>query len=341
MRYAFVGAARCPRETIMVLMLRFATMALLAAAWLVPPLQAKAQDYPTRLVHVVAPYGPGGPSDIYSRIVTQRLADALKGSFVVENRPGASTLIGTEAVAKAPPDGYTLLIISQTHATNESLVTNKNFQLLRDFAPVSPIYAGDLVMVVHKSVPVKSLREFIALAKSKPGQLNYASSGTGSQYHLAGELFKTMSGTDIVHVPYKSSSGARNDILGGQVEMMFDTIATMSPNVEAGLVRALGTTGLDRSPVLPDVPTIADAGVPGFSASGWVGFVAPAGTPKPIIDRLNGEIRKILASAEIKREWGKQGVTPLPMTPTEFGTFLKAEVDKWGKVAQAAGVKIN
>jgi tripartite-type tricarboxylate transporter receptor subunit TctC len=206
---------------------------------------------------------------------------------------------------------------------------------------VSPIYSGDLVMVVHKSVPVKTLAEFIALAKAKPGQLNYASSGTGSQYHLAGELFKTMSGTNIVHVPYKSSAGARNDILGGQVEMMFDTIATMTPNVEAGLVRALGTTGAERSPILPDVPTISEAGVPGFTASGWVGIVAPAATPKPIIALLNAEITKILASAEIKESWAKQGVEPMPMKPDEFGTFIGSEIDKWAKVAKAAGVKLN
>ncbi len=325
----------------MVVMLRFVMLALVAAAAILPASEAPAQDYPTRLVHVIAPYGPGGPSDVYSRIVAQKLSEALKQSFVVENRPGASTMIGTDAVAKAPPDGYTLLIISQTHATNESLVANKNFQLMRDFTPVAPIYSGDLVMVVHKSVPVKSLKEFIALAKAKPGSLNYASSGTGSQYHLAGELFKTMSGTDIVHVPYKSSSGARNDILGGQVQMMFDTIATMSPNVEAGLVRALGTTGAERSPIMPDVPTIAEAGVPGFTASGWVGIVAPAATPKPIVDLLNREINKALTSAEIKESWGKQGVTPMAMTAIEFGAFIKAEIEKYATVVQTAGIKIN
>jgi tripartite-type tricarboxylate transporter receptor subunit TctC len=260
---------------------------------------------------------------------------------VIENRPGASTMIGTDAVAKAAPDGHTLVIISQTHAANESLVANKPFQLMRDFAPVSPIYAGDLVMVVHKSVPVKTLRDFVALAKAKPGTMNYASSGTGSQYHLTGELFKTMSGTDIVHVPYKSSTGARNDILGGQVEMMFDTIATMGPSVEAGLVRALGTTGEERSPNLPDVPTISEAGVPGFQASGWVGIAAPAATPKPVVERLNAEFRKILNSNEIKESWAKQGVVPLSMTAAEFGTFIGAEIEKWAKVAQSAGVKIN
>jgi tripartite-type tricarboxylate transporter receptor subunit TctC len=325
----------------MTVIMRFALLALFAASLIAPAAQAPAQDYPTRIVHVVAPYGPGGPSDVFSRIVAQKLSDNLKQGFVVENRPGASTMIGTDAVAKAAPDGYTLLIISQTHATNESLVANKPFQLMRDFTPISPIYTGDLVMVVHKSVPVKTLGEFIALAKAKPGTMNYASSGTGSQYHLAGELFKTMSGTDIVHVPYKGSTGARNDILGGQVQMMFDTIATMGPSVEAGLVRALGTTGDERSPILPDVPTISQADVPGFRASGWVGIVAPAATPKPVIERLNAEIRKILTSTEIKESWAKQGVMPLSMTAPQFGVFIGAEIEKWAKVAQTAGVKIN
>jgi len=327
--------------TIMTVTMRFALLTLLTAALVAPAGQAPAQDYPARIVHVIAPYGPGGPSDVFSRILAQKLSDTLRQGFVVENRPGASTMIGTDAVAKAAPDGYTLLIISQTHATNESLVANKPFQLMRDFVPVAPIYAGDLVMVVHKSVPVKTLREFIALAKAKPGTMNYASSGTGSQYHLAGELFKTMSGTDIVHVPYKGSTGARNDILGGQVQMMFDTIATMGPSVEAGLVRALGTTGDARSPNLPDVPTIEEAGVPGFRASGWVGIMAPAATPKPIVERLNGEVRKILNSAEIRDSWVKQGVVPLSMTAPEFGAFINEEIAKWAKVAQTAGVKIN
>jgi tripartite-type tricarboxylate transporter receptor subunit TctC len=322
----------------MSVLLRVAASALFAIASLS---DASAQNYPTRLVHVIAPFGPGGPSDVFSRIVAQKLSEALKQSFVVENRPGASTMIGTDSVAKAPPDGYTLLIISQTHATNESLVTNKPFQLLRDFVPVAPIYTGDVMLVVHKSVPVKTLKEFIILAKAKPGTLNYASSGTGSQYHMDGELFKTMSGTDIVHVPYKSSAGARNDIIGGQVQMMFDTISTMKPNVEAGLVKALGTSGLERSPIIPDVPTISEAGVPGFTASGWVGIVAPAGTPKPIVDLLNTEINKILNSSVIKESWAKQGVARLSMTPDEFRDFIKAEIDKWAKVAQTAGVKIN
>src|SRR5271168_1852472 len=194
------------------------------------------------------------------------------------------------------------------------------------------------MLVVHKSVPAKTLEEFIALAKAKPGRLNYASSGAGSQYHLAGELFKTMTGTDIVHVPYKGSTGARNVVLGGQVQMMFDTI---HPIVQAGLVRALGTSGETRSPILHDVPTISEAGVPGFVASGWVGIVAPAGTPKPIVDLLNAEINNILTSPEIKQSWAMQGVAPMSMTSAEFGVFIAAEIEKWAKVARTAGVKIN
>src|SRR5499427_3270726 len=275
----------------MMVTMRFALLALLTGFFIAPSTQAPAQDYPTRIVHIIAPYGPGGPADVFSRVLAQKLSDNLKQSFVLENRPGASTMIGTDAVAKA--------------------------------------------------VPEKTLKDFIALAKAKPGTMNYGSSGTGSQYHLTGELFKKMSGTDIVHVPYKGSTGARNDILGGQIEMMFDTIATMGPSVEAGLVRALGTTGEERSPILPDVPTISEAGVPGFRASGWVGIVAPAGTPKPIVERLNAEIRKVLNSTEIKESWAKQGVTPLSMTASEFGAFIEAEIEKWAKVAQDAGVKIN
>ena len=290
----------------MALLARFATLVLLAVALWVPAAPAPAQDYPTRIVHVIAPYGPGGPSDVFSRIVAQKLSDNLKVGFVVENRPGASTMIGTDAVAKSAPDGYTLLIISQTHATNELLVANKPFQLMRDFAPVSPIYAGDLVMVVHKSVPVKTLKEFIALAKAKPGAMNYASSGTGSQYHLAGELFKTMSGTDIVHVPYKGSNGARNDILGGQVQMMFDTIATMGPSVEAGLVRALGTTGAERSPNLPgraDHRRSRGAGFPGIRLGRYRG----AGRD-PEADRRAPE-RRDAKDSRLRRDQGRLGQT--------------------------------
>ncbi|HEY5292890.1 MAG TPA: tripartite tricarboxylate transporter substrate binding protein, partial [Burkholderiales bacterium] len=246
-------------------------------------LPAGAQSYPSRAVHIIVPFAAGGPADIYARVLGQRLQEALGQPFVVEDRPGGGSVVGTDAVAKSAPDGYTLLMMSNTHTVNESLISNKPFQLLRDFVPVAPVNYSDLVLVVHPSVAANTLAELIALAKSKPHVLNYASSGPGTPYHMAGELFKAMAGLDIVHVPYKGSSGARTDVLGGQVEMMFDAITTMAPNVRAGKLKALGTTGKVRSPVLPEVPTVAEAGVPGYEATIWLGIVAPAGTPKPVV----------------------------------------------------------
>ena len=225
---------------------------------------AGAEDYPNRPVKIIVPFGAGGPADLYARVLAQHLSDTLKQSFIVEDRPGAGSVIGTDAVAKSPPDGYTLLAMSNTHTTNESLLPNKPFQLMRDFVPVTPINSSDLVMVVHPSVPANNLQEFIALAKAKPGELNYASSGPGTPYHMAGELFKAMSGTDIVHVPHKGSGEARNSVLGGHVQMMFDAVPTMAENIKSGQVRALGVSGTKRSAVLPEVPTIAEAGVPGY-----------------------------------------------------------------------------
>ena len=207
---------------------------------------AQAQDYPARQVRMIVPFGAGGPADVYARVIAQHLSEQLKQTFIIENRPGAGSIIGTDAVAKSAPDGYTLLVMSNTHTTNESLVANKPFQLMRDFVPVAPLNYSDLIMVVHPSVAAKDLKEFIALAKKDPGKLNYASSGVGTPYHMAGELFKSMSETDIVHVPHKASGEARNAVIGGHVQMMFDAITTMAPNVAAGQVRALGTTGTKR-----------------------------------------------------------------------------------------------
>jgi len=244
--------------------------------------QALAQDYPARQVRIIVPFGAGGPADIYARVLAQHLTEQLKQTFYVEDRPGAGSIIGTDAVAKSAPDGYTLLLMSNTHTTNESLIANKPFQLMRDFVPVATLNYSDLIMVVHPSVPAKDLKEFIALAKGKPGALNYASSGTGTPYHMAGELFKSMSGTDIVHVPHKASGEARNSVIGGHVQMMFDAITTMAANAAAGQVRALGTTGAKRSELTPNVPTIAEAGVPGYEATICLGITAPTGTPKEI-----------------------------------------------------------
>ncbi len=304
-------------------------------------LPAGAQDYPTKPVRIVVPFAAGGPADVFARQLAQYLSESLKQSFVVEDQPGAGSIIGTNAVAHAAPDGYTLLAMSNTHTTNESLVPTKPFALMRDFVPVSPINYSDLVMVVHPSVAAKDLKEFIALAKSKPGGLNYASSGTGTPYHMAGELFKSMSHTDIQHVPYRGSSGARNDVIGGQVQMMFDAITTMAPNVQAGQVRALGTTGDKRSTVLPEVPTVAEAGVPGYEATIWLGIMAPKGTPQAIVDKLNAEIRKVVNAPAVKETWAKQGAVPMNMTPAEFGAYLEKDIVKWENVVKTANIKVD
>jgi tripartite-type tricarboxylate transporter receptor subunit TctC len=300
-----------------------------------------AEDYPARTVKIIVPFGAGGPADLYARFLGQLLQESLKQTFVIEDRPGAGSVIGTGEVAKAAPDGYTLLMMSNTHTTNETLLPNKPFQLMRDFVPVAPVNASDLIMVVHPSVPARDLREFIALLKSKPGDLNYASSGPGTPYHMAGELFKAMSGTNIVHVAHRGSGDARTAVMGGHVQMMIDAITTTAPTVQSGQVRALGTTGRKRSTVLPDVPTIAEAGLPGYEATIWLGIMAPAGTPAPIIDKLNGEINKVLKRPETREAWSKQGAEPLVMTPAEFDRYLRGDIEKWAKVIHTAGIKVQ
>jgi tripartite-type tricarboxylate transporter receptor subunit TctC len=301
----------------------------------------QAQSYPIRPVTIVVPFGAGGPADIYARFLGQRMQEPLGQPIVVENRPGGGSVVGSNAVARSAPDGYTLLMMSNTHTVNETLIPNKPFVLLRDLAPVAPVNYSDLLLVVHPSVPANNLQELIALAKSQPGRMNYASSGPGTPYHMAGELFKSLAGVDVVHVPYKGSDGARVGILGGQVQMMFDAITTMAPNVRAGKLKGFGTSGRARSSVLPDVPTVAEAGVPGYEATIWLGVMAPAGTPKPIIDRLNAEITKVTGRTEVKEAWGKQGATALSMTPEQFGQYLRDDIAKWAKVIARAGIKLD
>jgi tripartite-type tricarboxylate transporter receptor subunit TctC len=319
----------------------FRKLALATAALAGFALPASAQDYPAHAVRIIVPFAAGGPADVYARQVAQYLSQALKQPFVVEDQPGAGSIIGTASVAKAAPDGYTLLAMSNTHTVNESLVPNKPFALMRDFVPVAPINYSDLVMVVNPSVPAKTLKDFIALAKSQPGKLNYASSGTGTPYHMAGELFKSMTSTDIQHVPYRGSSGARSDVIAGQVQMMFDAITTMAPNVKAGQVRALATTGTKRSTVLPDVPTVAEAGVPGYEATIWVGIMAPKGTPQAIVDKLNAEITRATSQPAVREMWAQQGAVPMTMTPAEFGAYLDKDIAKWAGVVKAANIKIE
>jgi tripartite-type tricarboxylate transporter receptor subunit TctC len=299
---------------------------------------ASAQSYPTKSVRMIVPFGAGGPADVYARVLAQHLTDALKQNFVVENRPGAGAFIGTDAVAKSAPDGYTLLVMSNTHTTNESLRPDRPYELMRDFVPISPINESDVMMVVNPKVGVKNLKEFIALAKSKPGQLNYASSGPGTPYHMAAELFKAMSGTDMVHVPHKTSGDMRTSVLGGHVQMMFDAITVLAPNVRGGKVIALGTSGKNRSTVMPEIPTIAEAGVPGYESTIWLGVMAPAKTPQAVINTLNAEIRKAMARPDVKAAWAKQGANPMNMSPAEFEKYLHGDIAKWAKVVSAAGL---
>ncbi|MBV9835817.1 MAG: tripartite tricarboxylate transporter substrate binding protein [Alphaproteobacteria bacterium] len=312
-----------------------------SAAATVLPLPALAQAYPDKAVKIIVPFGPGGPADVYARILGNALSEALKQSFIIDNKPGAGAVIGTEVVAKSPPDGYTLLMMSNTHTTNETLLSNKPYTLLKDLAPVAPVNSSDLLMVVHPSVEAKTLKEFIELAKKQPGKLSYASSGPGTPYHMAGELFKSMSGTDILHVPHKNSGDARNSVLGGYVNMMLDAVTAMAGNVETGKLRALGTTGQKRSSVLPNVPTVSEAGVPGYEATIWLGIMAPAGTPAAVVDKLNAEIAKVIARPEISNAWAKQGAEPMTMSPTAFGSFLKADIEKWAKVIKTAGIQVQ
>ena len=314
-------------------------LALFAAASIAAT--AAAQDYPSRPVRLIVPFGAGGPADVYARILAQHLQETLNQTFVVEDKPGAGSIIGTDAVAKSAPDGYTLLMMSNTHTTNESLIAHKPYQLMKDFVAVAAINSSDLVMVVHPSVPAKTVSEFIALAKARPGELNYASSGPGTPYHMAGELFKAMTGTDIVHVPHKASGEARNSVIAGHVQMMFDAVTTMMPNVLAGQVRALGTTGLKRSATTPDLPTIAEAGVPGYDATIWLGVMAPAATPKAVVDKLNAEINKVLARPDVIAAWAKQGAEPMAMTPAEFDAYLRKDIEKWANVVKVSGAKVE
>ena len=293
-------------------------VAALAAAFFAAPLLATpgaAQDYPVRPVKIIVPFGAGGPADVTARLIGNVLQESFGQPFVVENRTGAGGVIGTVEAAKSPPDGYTLLMMSNTQTANESLVPQRKYELMRDLAPIAPVNYSDLVIVVHPSVAAKTLAEFIALAKSQPGKLNYASSGQGTPYHMAGELFKTMAGIDVVHVPYRNSGEARSGVIGGQVQMMIDAVPAMAPNVAENQVRALATTGKSRSTVLPNVPTANEAGIAGYEATIWLGLMAPAGTPKPVIDKINAAVNVAVKRPDIVKLWTEQGAVPLSMTP--------------------------
>ena len=302
---------------------------------------ASAQAYPSRAVKIVVPFAAGGPADVYARFIAQRLSDSMGQSFVVDNKPGAGSVIGTDVAAKSAADGYTLLLMSNTHTVNETLIPNKPFMLMRDFVAVAPINSSDLVLVANPKVTANNLKDLIAYAKANPGKLNYASSGPGTPYHMAGELFKSMADINAVHVPYKGSSGARTDVISGQVELMFDAVTTMTEQVRAGKVKALATSGLKRSDVMPEVPTLTEAGVTGYEATIWLGLMAPTGTPKAVVDKLNEAVSKIASQPDVKAAWTKQGAAPMVMNPTVFDKYMRDDITKWAGVIKKANIKLD
>jgi tripartite-type tricarboxylate transporter receptor subunit TctC len=300
---------------------------------------AWGQAYPARPVKIIVPFATGGPADNYARFIAQKLTESLGQSFVVDNKPGAGSVIGTDLAAKSAPDGYTLLLMSNAHTVNETLIANKPFNLTRDFVGIAPINYSDLVLVAHPSLAAANLKELLALAKAQPGKINYASSGPGTPYHMAGELFKSMGGVYLVHIPYRGSSGARTDVIGGQVQLMFDAVTTMAEQVKAGKVKALATTGRQRSGVLPEVPTVHEAGVPNYEATIWLGLMAPKGTPKAVVDRLNEAVTKVAADPAVQQQWSRQGATAMTMAPAAFDKYILDDVAKWAGVIRSANIK--
>ena len=299
------------------------------------------QPYPNRPVKIIVPFAASGPADNYARFIAQRLQEALGQSFVVDNRPGAGSIIGTDAVAKSAPDGYTLLMMSNTQTVNESLIPVRPFNLLKDFVPIAPVNYSDLVLVAHPSVPAQNLPELIKYAKANPGKINYASSGNGTPYHMAGELFKHMASVNMTHIPYKGSAAARTDVLSGQVDVMFDAVTTMTENIKAGKVRGLATTGRTRSTVAPELPTVNEDGVPKYEALIWLGLMAPAGTPDAIVQRLNTEINKIVNAPDVKATWAKQGAVAMSMTAPAFAKYVADDVAKWATIVKVSGAKAD
>lgn len=311
----------------------------LAAAALIQPDGAAAQTYPTRPIRIIVPQSAGGSTDVVARVVAQRLTDVLGQSVIVDNRPGAGSLNGTDLVAKAAPDGYTLLTVAASFTINPSLHKNLPFDPINDFAPVTQLAALPHILIVHPSVPAKSVKELIALAKSRPGQINYASSGIATSTHLAAELFRHMTATDMVNVPYKGGAPAMVAMLAGECQVNFATISTALPQIRSGKLRALAVTTRKRSVAAPEFPTLAESGVPGYDHSSWVGTLAPAKTPQPVIAKLHAESARIVQMPEIRAVLLRDGLESLGDTPKEFSDTIKAEVAKWAKVVKAAGIK--
>jgi tripartite-type tricarboxylate transporter receptor subunit TctC len=299
---------------------------------------ARAQSYPARPVRLIVTAAPGGAMDITARLIGQWLSERLDQQFIIENRPGAAFNLGTEAVVRAPPDGYTLLVVSVANTVNATLYDRLNFNFIRDIAPVGGLIRGPLVMELNLSVPAKTVPEFVAYAKANPGKINFASGGNGGPPHLSGELFKVMTGVNMVHVPYRGMAPALTDLLGGQIQVIFDNLPTSLEFIQAGKVRPLAVTSATRSEVLPELPTVSEF-LPGFEVGSWFGIGAPKNTPAEIVDKLNKEINAGLADPKMKARIADLSSVPLPMTPADFGKFIAAETEKWGKVVKLAGIK--
>lgn len=304
-----------------------------------PP--SPAASYPSKPVRLVVPYPPGGPTDIVARLVAQKLSEQTGQQFIVDNRPGAGGNPGAELVARSPADGHTLVVATTAHAINPSLFKNLGYSLSKDFAPVSQLTSGPLVIVVNPQLPVRNVAELVALAKARPGELNFASSGNGQSTQLSAELFAAMAGVRMNHIPYKGSAPALTDTMGGQTQLMFDTMLSALPHVKAGKLRALAVTSAARSPVAPDVPTVAESGLPGYEAIAWNGLLAPAGTPAEVLARLSAELRTALAAPDVRDRFEAQGFAAAWSTPADFGRFMAAEVDKWAGVVKTSGAKVD
>ena len=320
-------------------MKRYRFQAACLAALLFLVCNATSAEYPERPVRLIVPFAPGGGADLTSRLISQRLPDLLGRQVVVENRAGGASNIGSEAVARAAPDGYTLLLGSLSTSVNASLFPKLSFNVLKDFEPVSLLATVPLMVVVHPSFPAQSIADLIAAARARPGALNYASGGLGSANHVAGELFKSMAGVQITHVPYKGGGPALADLLGGHVGLLISTVTSTHDLVKSGRLRALATTGAKRSIVAPELPTVAEAGLPGYAVEAWYGVLAPAGTPRAIVERLSGDLARILQSAEGREALRAQGAEAVGNTSEEFARYLRAEVDKWAKMVKAQGLR--
>ncbi len=321
---------------------RLAAAALFAS--LVLALQAHAQSadsYPTKPIRFILPFPPGGATEVLGRLIAERLTAGLGQPVVVENRGGAGGNVGAEAAAKSAPDGYTLVLVAPSLAISPSLYSKLNYDPVKDLAPISLVGTVPNVLVTDPKLPVQNLAEFIALAKTKPGGMNFGSGGSGTSNHLGGELFNIVAGVKLVHVPYKGVNLAMNDVLSGRIQLVVIGVPIAAPHIKAGRLRALGVIAPQRSPLLPDVPTVAEAGLPNFEVTTWYGMLAPAGTPRPIINRLNSELVRAMHAPELKERLASLGTDPKTSTPEEFADYIKQEIDKWGKVIRAAGLKAD